>query len=42
MVTGAVPVDVSVTVCVADVPTFIFPNARLELLVLSVGTDAPS
>lgn len=41
-VTGAVPVEVSVNVCVMGVFTFTLPKVRLELLTLSVGTDAPS
>ncbi len=42
MVTGALPVEVKVTACVPDAPTFTLPKARLELLTFNVGTDAPS
>ncbi len=42
MTTAAVPVEVKVSDCVSDVPTPMFPKARLELLTLKVGTDAPS
>lgn len=41
-VTGAVPVDDSVTDWVADVLRFTFPNATVVALMLSVGTPAPS
>jgi hypothetical protein len=41
-ITGAVPVELSVTVCVADEFTCTLPNVRLLALTLSVGTDAPS
>jgi hypothetical protein len=39
MVSAAVPVDVSVTVCVAAVLTFTLPKVRLELLTVMVDTD---
>jgi hypothetical protein len=41
-VTAAPPVDVNVIGCVMGVPTFALPKARLELLMVKVGTDAPS
>jgi hypothetical protein len=40
MVTGAVPVDVRVTDCVAEVFTCTLPKAMLVALILSVGTAA--
>ena len=41
-ITGAVPVELNVTVCVADEFTATLPKLRLAALTLSVGTDAPS
>jgi hypothetical protein len=41
-VTVAVPVDVSVSDCVAAVPTFTFPNDKFDALMLNVDTVAPS
>jgi hypothetical protein len=41
-VTGAVPVEDKISVCVAAVPTFTLPKARLEELMPKVGTEAPS
>ena len=40
--TGAVPVDVSVSVCVVGVLTATLPKARFVALTPSVGTFAPS
>lgn len=42
MVTEAVPVDVKVTDCAAELPTFTLPKVRLELLIPSVDAGAPS
>ena len=42
IVTGAVPVDVNVSVFVEAVFTFTPPKPRLPVLTLSVGTIAPS
>ena len=42
IVTAAVPVDDSVTVCVVAVLTFTLPNARLEELTLRVAVPPPS
>ena len=41
-VTAAVPVEDKVTDCVDGVFTFTLPNARLEVLALSVDTEEPS
>ena len=41
-VTGAVPVEVRITDCVAGVFRVTFPNATLVALMLSVGTPVPS
>ncbi len=41
-ITGAVPVEVRITVFVAEAFTATLPNVRLVVLTLSVGTDAPS
>jgi hypothetical protein len=40
IVTGAVPVEVKVTGCVAEVLTTTLPNGTLAALMLSVGTAA--
>ena len=40
IVTGAVPLEVSVTDLVADVPTSIFPKSNEEVLRLRPGADA--
>jgi hypothetical protein len=40
MVTGAVPVDVSVTDCVVDVFTVTLPKPRLAVLTVSCGLAA--
>jgi hypothetical protein len=40
--TGAVPVDVSVSDCVAAVPTFTFPNDKFDALMPNFGTVEPN
>ena len=41
-VTGALPVDERVSVCVAAAPTFTLPKDKLDALTLSVGVAALS